>query len=1244
MAQEVTFKLNLKVDGKNVVRELTVNIEDLRSAISATRTSAEQMTAAFIHFNQIQEGIQNISGAVSQLSGVLNSLTAESRSFGAAMASANTMAGKSGEDFANLKEQVSELSKTIPIARDQLANGLYQVISNGVPEGNWLEYLEQSAKASVGGIADLSETVKVTSTIIKNYGLAWSDAGSIQDKIQLTAKNGVTSFEQLAQALPRVTSNAATLGVSVDELMATFSTLTGVSGNTAEVSTQLAAIFTALVKPSSEATEMAEQMGIKFDAAAIKAAGGMEQFLASLDKSVKEYAASSGMLEQEIYGKLFGSAESLRALGPLTGQLADKFRENVADMKGSAGTIDEAFSTMASTGSSTLQMLNNKFGEVTDAIQSSIGNFLPYLNFGSQILITVSSVGQLGVAIKTLGVTTYATTVAVKAFNVAATAAASLTAAPFLAMAAGLGVLAAGYAGVKNQIENTDSKSRTLRETLADLRKEHENNNEVIRRYLPIAQDATKKTTDRKEAIAKLKALYPDYFKNLDIATSKQYEIAKAVNASNKAYRDQLVLIAKQAKMQYEKSKANYEKNQNGGQMGSTNAGANVMMNQQDKANVQADLKLWKEAEQAVKDYDKAMKQPAATVKASTQNTAKHNQTLNISALTYNQVTKAIEDYKKKLGNATNDPKEATRLNGILKRLEARKKSLEKTYDGLDTSSKKGNKAEPKFYKNPKNEHELSKNINYYEGKLTGQDTAEQRQLSKTIQLWKQKLAAIELAKKAALVPAEINTAKDVNAMLDYLNAKRDTATQDELPAIDKEISKTELRGLEIQRPKTIDASSTDEDIDKEIAYQQKLKATSEGSTDAIDKEIKRLERLKDKRTELQIMQDSLQEAQEGFDNAVTVEAKVKAKAKVDEIQAKIDEATNGKLSIQADVTPSYIVQGSVDDKRQSYSNAQSKANRIQQDFEIGLIGKNEAQKELEDLNKQITALDSKLKPLKIEVDSKSFEKSMSKIKDAWGSVQGIGSGIQSITDALDGDKDAWSAISGVINGFISVAEGVQGVVEIVKMLTGATNLHTTAEATKAVAVEASNVAETSSIAANTAAATATIGVIAVNKLATASFLEMAAASYFAAHAYIPFAGAAIASGFAAQAVAETKAIGALAAFAYGGIVGGSSTSGDKILVRVNSGEMILNAAQQARLFALANGAAYQESAQVQSDFARGGIQPLIEVDASKLQSIGSDMQESNRQSVSLRLRGRDLVGSLANETRSNSRRSNIKV
>lgn len=404
MSNEVRFNIRLHIDGKEKVVTATTAVDNLRRVINEAKGATGSLQEQLINTNQIVEKWNNVSNAIGQLSSVLNDFTAESRSFGGAMAAANTMAGKSGDDFAKLKEQVAELSHEVPVARDELANGLYQVISNGVPEDNWIAFLNKSARASVGGIADLGETVKVTSTIIKNYGLDWDAAGSIQDKIQLTAKNGVTSFEQLAQALPRVTSQASTLGVSIDELMATFSTLTGVSGNTAEVSTQLAAIFTALIKPSSEAAEMAQQMGIQFDAAAIKAAGGMEQFLVSLDKSVKQYAVSSGMLEQEIYGKLFGSAESLRALTPLTGKLAEKFREDVADMKNSAGTIDKTFDILSSTGAAKLQLINNKLGEYSDMLQSSIGNVLPYINVAAQMATGAAAAVSLSKSFNLLAV------------------------------------------------------------------------------------------------------------------------------------------------------------------------------------------------------------------------------------------------------------------------------------------------------------------------------------------------------------------------------------------------------------------------------------------------------------------------------------------------------------------------------------------------------------------------------------------------------------------------------------------------------------------------------------------------------------------------------------------------------------------------------------------------------------------------------------------------------------------------
>ena len=58
-------------------------------------------------------------------------------------------------------------------------------------------------------------------------------------------------------------------------------------------------------------------------------------------------------------------------------------------------------------------------------------------------------------------------------------------------------------------------------------------------------------------------------------------------------------------------------------------------------------------------------------------------------------------------------------------------------------------------------------------------------------------------------------------------------------------------------------------------------------------------------------------------------------------------------------------------------------------------------------------------------------------------------------------------------------------------------------------------------------------------------------------------------------------------AFAEGGIVGGSSFSGDKMLAKVNSGEMILNDQQQSNLWKLANGTGQSnKNVQIEQNFA----------------------------------------------------------
>ena len=306
-------------------------------------------------------------------------------------------------------------------------------------------------------------------------------------------------------------------------------------------------------------------------------------------------------------------------------------------------------------------------------------------------------------------------------------------------------------------------------------------------------------------------------------------------------------------------------------------------------------------------------------------------------------------------------------------------------------------------------------------------------------------------------------------------------------------------------------------------------------------------------KTPIEELQEQLQNARRSLDEAATIEAKVKASAKIAEIQMEIDEATKGKVSIAAEVTPEYIEQGSAADKRQSYSNAQQKTSRIQNDYEIGIIGKDEAMKQIDEVNKELADLG--LKPIKITLEPSGFDKAFEQIQKGWGSVQNISGGIHGISDALEGNGNAWEKTSAMINGFISIAQGIQGIVELYNLLSVATTAHAAATAADTTATTVN----TGVTAANTAAST-------VNTVAKEG---EAIANATASGAKMPFPANLIA--IAAGVAAVVAAIAAMSSFATGGVVGGTSTFGDRKFARVNSGEMILNKTQQAHLFQMIN-------------------------------------------------------------------------
>ena len=1103
MAKEIKFNVKLVVDGKEQLVTATTSVAELRENLEAAKDRATRLRDSLITFNQSIDTLKTVQAAVSQLAGTLNSVTEENRTFSAAMNAANTMAGKSGEDFAKLKGSVAELAETIPMAREELANGLYQVISNGVPEDNWVAYLQKSAKASVGGIADLGETVKVTSTIIKNYGLSWDKAGDVQDKIQLTAKNGVTSFEQLAQALPRVTSNAATLGVSIDELMATFATLTGVSGNTAEVSTQLAAIFTALVKPSSEASKMAQQMGIEFDAAAIKAAGGMRNFLTDLDKNVKAYASKSGMLEQEIYGKLFGSAESLRALGPLTGQLAAKFNENVEAMKGSAGTIDDAFATMSSSGAASLQMMKNEIGEYADRIMSAMGGIMPYLNITAQIgnsLIAVTALvgglknlAKIEAIIKTRTMVMNAASIVWNTTSVRMNALVQVMSASFRGAAVSATTLKLAIQGL---LISTGVGVAIVALT------------EVIAAFTSKSADAQTQAEDTAESMKgigdaadDIKTAYDSALKNTYADLMAKYEKLKA------GWR---ALSTEQQKMAWIKDNQSAF-NELRLKIGNVTEAENIF-NRKTDAVVEA------------------FKQRALAAAYAAKLTALYQK--QIALLDKKQkVTKTIADDAKQGGRHAKEGDivpESWRSNRYGKvgsdgQWRFTKIGAER-YNGTNVSGNTQINDVDKELKNVDREiaatqKQLTERLKSANSFITADKPTAPTPAKTTPKTTPGKHdTTAEPKTHLEELQAQLSAAQKEkgNAMTVEARVKADAKIQDIQAQIDEAIKGKVSIEAETEPSYIVQGSDADKRQSHSNAGQRIDRIRQDFEIGLIGKEDaerqiadinKQLEKLGVKpievhfKTYIEELQEQLHDAQREFDEATTIEAKVKADAKIDEIQAQIDEATKGKVSIEAETEPTYIVKGSKADKRQSYANAQSKANSVQSDYEAGIINKEEALKSIDDINADLKKLN--LTPVKIEVETEDIDKAKEKMSGACDAIKSMGSSLSGLGDAIE--------------------------------------------------VPELNVAGTM------AQAIATM----VDGYATAT----AQAGKLGPWAWVAFAATGLAT--LTVMIASVKQAGA---FATGGIVGGTSSSGDKKFARVNSGEMILNKFQQARLFNMVNG------------------------------------------------------------------------
>ena len=273
--------------------------------------------------------------------------------FEKAMAEVGTLTNATAEDLKTLSEGADRLSRAFGSPQVEQAAALYQILSAGVTDTTQaLQLLEAANKLAVGGVTTTDVAVTALAGTMNAYGMEATQVSAVSDLFFQTVRLGVTTVDQLANVIGRVSPLAAAAGVSLQEVLSAFATLTTQNISTSEAASGLRALITALARIED----------IDVDA------GLGEAALVALDRADGDIGKLT---------KLLGSIEAVNAALALTTGQGATFSRNLGEMGRSAGSTQEAFDRMAKTSDFQMKQLRATVASIVSLVGAA---FLPVVN------------------------------------------------------------------------------------------------------------------------------------------------------------------------------------------------------------------------------------------------------------------------------------------------------------------------------------------------------------------------------------------------------------------------------------------------------------------------------------------------------------------------------------------------------------------------------------------------------------------------------------------------------------------------------------------------------------------------------------------------------------------------------------------------------------------------------------------------------------------------------------------------
>ncbi len=259
------------------------------------------------------------------------------------------------EKVEEIRQGIFGMSAALGTATE-LTEGLYQTLSSGITDtAEAMQFIQEAAMAAKGGFTSTFTAVNAGTSVLQAYGLEAEKATEVFDVMAKTVDLGKITFEQMASSLGNVVPIAASLGVNFKTMSAAIATLTLQGLPAAQAITAVRGMLTTILKPSQESVRIAQEIGVAWNEAGLKAQG-----FVGLLKSLQDSGAKRSQIAQMV-----GDIEAINGVMALTS------KTGLATMVNSVKGLDDAIGASRKS----MEVYAQSFAGQWDTLKNSLVNF-----------------------------------------------------------------------------------------------------------------------------------------------------------------------------------------------------------------------------------------------------------------------------------------------------------------------------------------------------------------------------------------------------------------------------------------------------------------------------------------------------------------------------------------------------------------------------------------------------------------------------------------------------------------------------------------------------------------------------------------------------------------------------------------------------------------------------------------------------------------------------------------------------